>query len=122
MYFDFAIGDAPPEMRFRSPTSPPVDGSRILAYKNPDLVLIDRQQLYSVKVMQQQQEHWTLLYQDELSQLWGRSDKYNNPFSVDYIPQDKRIIGDEPQEGWVAWPALPRRSNPQLQLVHATLP
>ena len=113
MYFDFAIGDAPPEMRFRSPDSPPVDGSRILKYKHPDLVLIDREQTYAVGIMQQHQDEWTLLYQDALAQLWGRTDKYDNPEVATYIPPSRRVIGDEPQIGYVAWPALPVRVQPR---------
>ena len=122
MYFDFAIGDAPPEMRFRSPTSPPADGSRILKYKHPDLVLIDRAQTYSVQVMQEQQDDWTLLYQDELAQLWGRADKYNDPLSPDYLRPEQRVIGDEPQIGSVAWPALPRRTSQSVHLAKARTP
>jgi hypothetical protein len=119
MYFDFAIGDAPPEMRYRSANSPPVDGGRILRYKDPDLVLIDRAQTYSVQMMQEHQQDWTLLYQDELAQLWGRTDKYDDPRSADYIPLERRRISDEPQEGSVAWPALPRRNAADRQLVQA---
>ena len=115
MYFDFAIGDAPPEMRFRSPDSPPVDGSRILKYKHPDLVLIDREQTYAVGIMQQHQDEWTLIYQDALAQLWGRTDKYDNPEVATYIPPSRRVIGDEPQIGYVAWPALPVRVSQDRQ-------
>jgi hypothetical protein len=111
MYFDFAIGDAPPEMRYRSPLSPPADGSRILQYKYPDLVLIDREQTYAVQMMQEHRDAWTLMYQDSLAQLWGRSDKYDDPFGLDYVPPARRVIGDEPQTGSVPWPALPRRRD-----------
>ncbi len=122
MYFDFAIGDAPPEMRFRSPASPPVDGGRILRYKDPDLVLIDRDQTFSVQVMQEHKDEWTLLYQDELAQLWGRADKYDDPRRCDYVPPDRRVIGDAPQTETVPWPALPRRKNRSVHLVHAYAP
>ncbi len=111
MYFDLANGDAPAEMRYRSPLSPPVDGSRILRYKNPDLVLIGREQTYAVQIMQEHRDQWTLLYQDSLAQLWGRSDKYDDPTGPDYVPQANRLIGDAPQAGHVAWPALPRGRN-----------
>jgi hypothetical protein len=120
MYFDFAIGDAPPELRFRSPNSPPVDGSRILDYKNPDLVLIDRAQTYAVKIMEEHQDRWTLLYQDSLAQLWGRAEKYDDPDSPDYVSLSRRVIGDEPQEGKVPWPALPQRRAGIVQSVHLT--
>ena len=84
MYFDFAIGDAPAEDRHRSPKSPPIDGSRILEFKTPNLVLIDRKQLFPVSIMQQHQDTWTLLYQDSLAQLWGRRDIYDNPNHAEY--------------------------------------
>jgi hypothetical protein len=119
MYFDFAIGDAPPEMRYRSPHSPPVDGGRILEYKKPDLVLIDRKQTYSVKVMQEHRKEWSLLYQDSLAQLWGRADKYDNPQHPDYIPPEDREISEAPQRGSVPWPALPRRRDASVQLAEA---
>ncbi len=114
MYFDFVFGDAPPGMRYRSADSPPVDGSRILQYKHPDLVLIDREQTYAVQIMQQHQDDWTLLYQDSLAQLWGRSDKYGDPSALDYIAPTERHISDDEQTGFVAWPALPRPKNRQL--------
>lgn len=122
MYFDFAIGDASPELRYRSPKSPLVDGTRILQHKNPNLVLIDRDQTYSVQVMEEQTRDWTLLYQDEISQLWGRSDQYGNPQSLDYVPPEQRVIGDEPQVGNVPWPAFPQRKTQTVQLVQSTVP
>lgn len=122
MYFDFAIGDAPPEMRHRSPDSGPVDGSRILAYGEPDLVLIDRAQTYSVQIMEQQGDNWVLLYQDELAQLWGRADKYDNPFAAEFVKPEDRLVTDAPQSGSVAWPALPRREQHGTQLAQAAAP
>lgn len=118
MYFDFAIGDAPPELRYRSPRSPPVNGKRILNYKDPDLVLIERSQTYSVQIMEEERQDWTLLYQDEIAQLWGRASQYDNREAPDYIPATERAISDEPQVGYVAWPAMPspsRRNAPGLQ-------
>ncbi|MFO7902122.1 MAG: hypothetical protein ACQESR_10725 [Planctomycetota bacterium] len=118
MYFDFAVGDAPPELRYRDPKSPPVNGGRILNHKNPDLVLIGRTQTYSARIMEERTRDWTLLYQDEMAQLWGRGDKYDNPRSPDHVPVEDRVIGNEPQTGYVAWPALPPPKGQRIQLVH----
>ncbi len=113
MYFDFALGDAPPDMRYRSSLSPPIDGSRILQYKHPDFVLIDRAQASAVRILQQHADEWTLLYQDSLAQLWGRSDKFGNPTDPAYVPPERRYIAEDPQTGIVAWPALPQRASDQ---------
>jgi hypothetical protein len=109
MYFDFEIGDAPLTMRYRGPDSPPVDGGRILEYRNPNLVLIDRANRYSVNVMCQHRDRWALLYQDSIAQLWGRRDIYENAQHPDNLAPETRVIGDARQEGVVPWPALPRR-------------
>ena len=61
MYFDFEIGDVPLTMRRRSPHSPPVDGSRILEYKNPNLVLIDRRDPHPGTVMGQHRDRLDLV-------------------------------------------------------------
>ncbi len=119
LYFDFADGDRPG--RQRSPASPPVDASRILSYREPHLVLIDRVQKNAVSVMQQHQEDWTLLYQDSLAQLWGRTDRYGVDTSPDYIAPSKRIISNDLQTGVVAWPALPTRRSAPVQLAEADI-
>ena len=111
MYFDFALGDHPTEPRQRSPSSPPVDGSRLLRDARTDLVLIDRAQIYAVELMESVRGSWTLLYQDELAQLWGRSDRYANPRSPDYLPPHQRQVSDAPQDGFAIWPALPEVSR-----------
>ncbi len=117
MYFDFEIGDAPLTMRRRSPDSPPVDGGRILDYKDPHLVLIDRMTPHSAAVMRAHQDRWTILYQDGLAQLWGRRDIYDNARHPDYVPPERRIIGDAPQTGAVPWPALPARTSQRTACV-----
>ena len=120
LYFDFADGDRPG--RQRSPASPPVDSSRILSYREPHLVLIDRLQKNALSVMQQHQEDWTLLYQDSLAQLWGRTDRYGVATSPDYIPPSQRNISNDLQTGVVAWPALPTRHSTPVQLAEADIP
>lgn len=106
-HFDFLMGPVPADMRYRGPQSGPVDRERVLEHGNPDLVLINRNQLPSVEVMQQNRADWSLLYQDGLVQLWGRMAKYGDPASPDFIPPERRILGDGPQRGYVSWPALP---------------
>lgn len=112
MYFDFEIGQVPLTMRRRSPQSPPVDGGRILTYRQPHLVLIDRRDPHPVQVMEQHRDRWIVLYQDAVAQLWGRRDVYDDPEHPQYLPQGARTIGDAPQTGTVPWPALPRRPPP----------
>lgn len=113
MYFDFAIGNAPPSLRSRAADAPPVDSTRILTFKEPTLVLIDRAQRYAVGVMQEHQDEWTLLYQDSMAQLWGRRELYDNPQSDCYLPPSDREIGDVAQIGSVPWPALPDPKAPR---------
>ncbi|MCO6457375.1 MAG: hypothetical protein J5I93_18910 [Pirellulaceae bacterium] len=107
MYFDFALGRHPTEPRYRAPGSPPIDGSRLLQIGEPDLALIDRQQEPAVQVMQSLQGRWVLLYQDQLAQLWGRADRYDDPRSDDYLPPHLRSVTEQPQSGIARWPALP---------------
>jgi len=107
-HFDFVIGEMGPEMRFRDPKSGPFDPTRVLSDGRPDLVLISRLQKPSVAVMQAQKEHWVLLYQDSLAQLWGRKSRYDDPQSAFYLEPRYREIGESVQQGFVYWPALPR--------------
>ncbi len=108
MYFDFALGNHPSEPRHRGPDSPPVDGFRLLRDAPTDLVLIDRQQPNTVQVMDALRGPWVLLYQDQLAQLWGRSDRFDNPQSPDFLPPEWRQITEDPQVGYAQWPALPQ--------------
>jgi hypothetical protein len=109
MHFDFVLGWDHP--RFRGLDSPPFDAQRVLEYGQPDLVLLCRQQPHSVQVMAQNQDRWVLLYQDQIAQLWGRKDRYDDSGSQQYIPLAARPITDEAQEGVVPWPALPQPST-----------
>jgi len=117
MHFDFILGEEDPALRHRSPDSPPADGSRVLRFRDPDLVLIDRHQPHSVKVMVENRDNWVCLYQDARAQLWGRAAKYDDPTSPDYIPTHQRQIGEQRQVGYVNWPALPVPRGPRRQLV-----
>lgn len=108
-HFDFLMGEARPDLRYRDPESGPVDPTRVLRDGRPDLVLISRRQEPSVAVMTALEEkgEWVLLYQDSLAQLWGRASKYDDPSSAYELPLAKRYLGDAEQSGWVHWPALP---------------
>mgnify|MGYP007059393834 CR=1 FL=1 len=111
MHFDFVLGDGPEGTRHRSKTSGPVDGDKVLEFAQPDVILVNRKQTNSIEIMEQQ-EQFVLLYQDELAQVWGRAEKFDDPASRDYIAADQRHISDDPQEGSVIWPALPDRRRP----------
>lgn len=109
-HFDFFLGDGPEGARSRSETSPPLNDEAkeaVLHYRSPNLVLINRKQWHSVKVIEQQSEEWVLLYQDSLAQVWGLRSWYDDPTCDDYLPPAQRTISELEQTGTVTWPALP---------------
>jgi hypothetical protein len=108
MLFDFQLGPQAPHFRYRSPKSGPINPTRVLEVGEPDLALIGRRQKDSIHALSAH-GGWTLLYQDRTAQLWGRSSKYDDPASPDYLSPERRRITDEPQLGSVTWPALPKR-------------
>lgn len=112
MYFDYAIGPRADQARFRSSNSGPIDDDRILEFGSPDLVLLDRNQANPVNVLARHASDWTLLYQDELTQLFGRRSKYDEPASPDYLSAARRSITETRQTGYVQWPAFPHRQAP----------
>jgi hypothetical protein len=116
MHFDFALSDLEP--RFRSRHSPPINGSRVLDFGDPDLVLVSRGQPSSVNVMFRNAHRWTLLYQDKVAQLWGRASIYDDPVSPRYLPQGQRCITNDEQTGSVTWPALPTMPIASLGVHH----
>ena len=122
MQFDWEMGVPGPKTRYRSPHSPPPDGRRVLDFCQPDFVLLDRGKPHGVEMIASRQVDWTLLYQDELAQLWGRAEKFGNPASPHFVPLDSRRITNEPQQGFVAWPALPVRGRTATQLANDTEP
>ena len=111
MNFDFVLGDGGPDKRHRSENSRPFDGSRVLEFKNPDLVLISRGQPHSQRVMEANTDTWVLLYQDHLAQVWGRRTKYDDRSSPHLISPEERSVTDEKQTGSVTWPAFPVRKD-----------
>ena len=108
MHFDLLFGDQMD--RSRSDESGRIDPTRVLEYGTPDLVLIKRKGELSESVLTSQTENWALLFQDGMAQLWGRRTKYDNPQSPDFVPKSNRIIGTELPQGYVDWPALPKKS------------
>ncbi len=112
MYFDFAIGSDGKWPRWRAEDSPPARADWILHRNSPDLALLDRKQKHAVDTLSRQGDAWTLLYQDQLAQLWGRTSVYGDPTRNGYIPLGRRHIGEMPQQGVVAWPAQPIRKHP----------
>ena len=105
-HFDFILGDVGPDIRYRDPKSGPYDPTRILRDGNPDLVLLCRQQANSPATMETQRDQWTLLYQDAMTQIWGRAAKYDDPTSSDFVPAARRRITEEKQTGSELWPAF----------------
>jgi hypothetical protein len=107
MHFDFLLGRIDPSLRYRSPSSGPLDPARSLHVGRPDLVLLSRRQQPSAALMETQKDHWSLLYQDEIAQLWGRKAKYDDPKSAFYLNPKYRIVSDFAPRGFLSWPALP---------------
>jgi hypothetical protein len=120
-HFDFLMGPVPADIRYRGPDSGPVDRERALTHGNPDLILVNRNQLPSVEVMERNRDQWTLLYQDALVQLWGSMARYGDPSGRDYIPAERRVIGDAPQQGYAAWPAVPNYQPKSPQSLVSTV-
>lgn len=105
--FDFWLGTDDPGDRYRSPYAPPFSPSMALEFEMPDLVLLARDQRPSVRIMQQHQDTWTLLYQDSLAQIWGRRSQYDVPGLSTYLMPTQRRISDDFQVGSVPWPGFP---------------
>lgn len=121
MNFDFVMGDQGPGSRHRSLNSGTPDPTLVLEFGLPELIVISRLQQPAVDVMAAQSARWSLLYQDELSQVWGRRSRFDDPASDDYLPDSSRHISDDQQLGTVTWPALPKPATSErsddLQIV-----
>lgn len=105
-HFDFILGNDPPMKRFRDPDSPHATADGVLNRGSPTLVLISRYQPHAMNVMQKHRADWVLLYQDELAQLWGRREIYDEEISAEHLPVHHREISDRPQAGQIPWPAI----------------
>jgi hypothetical protein len=113
MSWDFFLDEETNARRGRTPLG---DAAEVLRYREPDLVLLSRRLEHPVWLMDMQRiramvtharPEWTLLYQDAIAQLWGRTRIYDDPASPALLPAAERRITDAPQSGLVPWPALP---------------
>lgn len=113
MHFDWLLGEQTGP-RERSPASGPVDGSRVLEFGDPDLVLLQRKYPNPVAVMKAaaaaERPEWALLYSDSVAELWGRRSRYDDPASPHYLAPELRQYDAELRETRWQWPALPDRS------------
>lgn len=110
MHFDFILGNVPGH-RCRAVDSGPFDPERVLEFGHPDLVLIDRIRDPSAVQVMSGRTDWVCLYQDSISQVWGRRDLYDNPDSPWWVPESRRRVTEAVQAGVAPWPALPGRSG-----------
>lgn len=110
MNFDFLLGENG-GARYRDPMSGPIDPTAILEFGKPDLVLVDRQYKNAVDTMADEAAKadppWTLIYQDGVAQLWGRSTIFGDPHSTRYVAPAERLITNKFHLSAFAWPALP---------------
>lgn len=116
MYFDFTLGDLPDHLRYREAASGPFDPTAALSYREPELVLFERERRNAIDTMEAAADEWCLLYQDSLAQLWGRRSVYDDQDSPDYMPLSQRHIGSDLQEGSVAWPGFPVVSSKAVRV------
>lgn len=119
MHFDFLYGHAKSVERFRSPDSPPCDPSRVLNYKQPELVLLRRRGELTEQHMEMNTDRWVLLYQDAISQVWGARHVYANSNSPWYLPPEDRIVSNRMASDCVTWPAVYPTKPPVLDKRHA---
>ncbi len=112
VHFDFLLGDSGP--RDRRPDAGPIDGTAVLRFCEPDMVLVERRYRDCVAVMQREttkeNSEWTLLYSDAVAELWGRKSRFNDPASPHYLPSDERQFDVKLLEARFQWPAMPDRS------------
>lgn len=112
-HFDFLVGDLAP--RSRADNSGPIDGSKALTEDQPDYVLVDRKYKNAVRVMAEatvaESSDWTLVYQDAVSQLWGRTAIVDDADSPQYVPNERRFVSDHFSLTAIDWPALPRERD-----------
>ena len=106
--FDFEFGSY--RDRYRTPGSR-YDDERVLEYGSPQVVLVCRDAFHSVNVMFRNQSDWTLLFQDGTAQVWGRTAKYGDPSSPDFISAEDRVISSFGLTSAVSWPAIPSRDR-----------
>lgn len=110
MNFDLTNGTGG-RFRSRSDVSRALDPARVLDFRDPQLVLLDRKLDVPGTQLMAGTDGWTLLYRDAIAELWGREDEFGRPGSARFIPENDRSVGDAPQTGIAAWPAFPGREG-----------
>lgn len=113
VHFDFLLGDCTGP-RERRPGAGPIDGTRVLDYHQPDLVLLQRKYQHCVATMEAEAAKatpaWTRLYRDSVAEVWGRASRYDDPASPHYLPPEARRLDVRLLEAEFQWPAMPDRS------------
>lgn len=102
-HLDFILGDT--RERLRTESSGKIDPHRMLELGSPDLVILERNRPVSRQTMREAGPQWTLLFQDAVAEVWGRTAKFGDPASQQFIPASQRQIGNVTAGGWTAWPA-----------------
>ncbi len=115
MHFDFLYGNTPSMQRHRDSQSLSVDSGRVLRFGSPDLVLLKRQGERTENHMYENTPQWTLLYQDAIAQVWGRSTIYDNLEHPDHMPVGLRVVHDKGSSDSVTWPAIRPVQNHAVQ-------
>jgi hypothetical protein len=115
MNFDFALGNFGSMYRYRSTNSGRFDPVKLLSfgtapYGPPHLVLNNTRQPQALQSMKQNRQNWVLLYRDDVAQLWGRAEVYDNPLRPEYLVPFERQLHVIRQTGSLTWPALPQRN------------
>lgn len=109
MNFDL-IYPVDPRFRYRSPDSPPYDPTRVLSYRQPNLVLVqcgNGTGFPQACDVMESAKGWVRLYQDPIARIYGLASVYASAESLDFIPENVRVTRSEPLSGWVPFPATP---------------
>jgi hypothetical protein len=122
MHFDFLLGAGPGVERHRSENSPPPDAGRVLRFRRPELVLIDRAHPHAVAVMRHHADQWLPVYRDPVAEVWVRADLCRTSTDPLYVAPHERVTSDTLPAGAVAWPALPVRNGRQRSLASRPAP
>ena len=113
MHFDFITGSATNHRNRDDEGSGPFDPTKVLRFKDPQLVLIERLRDRSGSKLLEEMPEWTMLYRDSVAEVWGLTALFDDPNSDRYLPESARRINDAKQTGLAAWPALPRAKDSQ---------
>ena len=107
MHFDFITGSATEHRNRDEEGSGPFDPTKVLRFQDPQLAWIDRLRDRSGSKLLAEMPDWTILYRDSVSEVWGRSELYDDPTGQRYLAPADRSISDAEQSGIAAWPGLP---------------